>query len=112
MHVSASSIWASVEKHPRAELPLRRSLGRPAELRLRSLHRVLPAELACLAHLVVDYKDGVRKMVRQITAHEDVMPLRDGPSKGLVMHPSIAKSNARKGANAHEERIKALQMPT
>ena len=35
------------------------------------------------------YSDGKRIRARFIFANEDRMPLRDGPSPGLVMHPSI-----------------------
>ena len=35
------------------------------------------------------YSDGKRFRARWLFANEDRMPLRDGPSKGLVMHPSI-----------------------
>ena len=40
-------------------------------------------------YLVQRYDNGKRVRAQYIFANEDRMPLRDGPSPGLVMHPSI-----------------------
>ena len=40
-------------------------------------------------HLCIRYSDGKRIRARYVYANEDRMPLRDGPSPGLVMHHSI-----------------------
>ena len=41
------------------------------------------------AHLVARYSDGKRMRAQYIFANEDRLPLKDGASPGLVMHPSI-----------------------
>ena len=62
------------------------------------------------AHLVLDYADGVRKKARQVVAHEDVFPLREGPSKGFTMHPSIWEKNKTVVMNDKADEIRALRM--
>ena len=57
---------------------------------------------------MVDYKDGQRKEVRHVVSHEDQLPLKDGPSPGLKMHPSITSKRKSMGV----DETAPLRMPT
>ena len=56
------------------------------------------------SYLVARYLDGKRFRVRHIIANEDRLPLRDGPSPGLFMCPSLGGRRGQKPLKPHTKK--------